>query len=155
MSILTLLHRWSHIQICGMYCGLDPLRPSPNMQQVTLTADTRCQNRLFLLLLPVRYHISPGLFCASVVWLCICQPWWSHALCGRCLLHCRPCDLCSGCLSSLISLVSLDTMYSAALSGSPVKLNSLITHSHHHCANTLMFSAVISRTPFYLTRNPS
>lgn len=39
---------------------------TPNIQQVTLTADTRCQSGLFSPLLPVRYDIL--LACFVQVW---------------------------------------------------------------------------------------
>lgn len=72
-----------------------------NIQQVILPGGRQCKNRLYLLLLPVRFHNFLAMFYAAVVWLCICQLWWSHAPCGQCLLHCWPCDLCRGCLPAI------------------------------------------------------
>lgn len=126
------------------WCVLEHSQADHSDRQFFYAADTH-QNRLFshcvLSDIIFSWHI-----CESVVCLCICQPWWSHALCGRCLLHCGPCELCSGCLPSLITLVSLDTTDSAALSSRKVPSNSPTSVKPSLCKDPLFLYVHLSLT---------
>lgn len=144
MSILALSRWWSHIQISGVR-----IQAHDQFMQVALTADTRCWNRLFSPLLPVRYHIFLACFVQvrfnfasvslddhmpRVVDASSLQAMWS----------------CSGCLPSLIALVSLDTVYFTAPVQHPSEAQ--LTYDPLHYANTLLFSIFISPTPFFSLR---